>query len=56
MRGRPSRPLHRNLVVYCASHFLWFPQQLSTSDEAQDFGHRDVKVVTWFHKVLTQVM
>jgi hypothetical protein len=35
--------------------FLLFPQQPSASDEAQGFGHRDVKVVTWFNKVLTQV-
>jgi hypothetical protein len=40
MRGRPSRPLHRDLVVYCASPFSIVPSA------TQRFGHRDVKVVT----------
>jgi hypothetical protein len=55
MSDRPSRPLHRDLVVYVLPLFLWFPQQPSAPDEAQDPGHRDVKVVTWFNKALTQV-
>jgi hypothetical protein len=35
--------------------FKLFPQQPRASNDAQDFRRGDVKIVTWFHKVLTQV-
>jgi hypothetical protein len=54
-RGRPSRPPPATQWSIVLTLFLLFPQQPSTSDEAQGFGQRHVKVVTSFNKVLTQV-
>jgi hypothetical protein len=48
----PCTATHSGLLCFpfCSSH-----QQSCTSNEMQDLVRGGVEIVTWFHKVLTQV-
>jgi hypothetical protein len=55
IRGGPSWPLHCDHSDLLCLPFWLSPQQSCTSNEAQDLVRGDVEIVTWFHKILTQV-